>query len=132
MRKGRKSSEWAGRTYHVQQSLATGERVESGAEVEIGPCGRFKEEGALTPADRDMGIVAIGALDIADRELPAPVDHLGGDRHDDLGVDAIGPDQDLDTVPGFLPVRIARDRRADPCCKEKEGGKADQDDAQRR
>ena len=100
---------------HVEQAFsADADDAQHGSGRKIPPRGGVQEYLALAPADRDMRGIVSGNGEVGRRKVGAPV-LLGCDeRQDQLGMDAVGADQDLDALLGLAPVAVARDRTADP------------------
>ncbi|MBN1239493.1 MAG: hypothetical protein JXB36_13400 [Gammaproteobacteria bacterium] len=97
----------------VHQRVATEQRAESRAGIEICPGLGFQVELALSPPDRDPSIGRRRSGDVLGREQRIPVDAGGLGRQHEIGMDAVRAHEQLHSLPGRLPSCIAGQQRAD-------------------
>ncbi len=98
----------------MQERAAACSRSQDRHRRNIPPARCVEKHSALAPADGNMRVWPQGRAQITCREVGTPVFLRRDQWQNQCGVHAIRFDHDFNIVPGFLPLRIARNRTAHP------------------
>ena len=102
--------------FDVHHTLPTRQRGPQGARRQVPPGRRVQIDALLARTERDEAGIGIDRREVTRRDQRPPVEALGVDRQDEIGMNAVVGDVDRRAVRSLAPPAVDGNERADQRC----------------